>query len=143
MAVTPKQKREIKEEAGFKCAIPNCNATSPLEIHHIVHQANGGTDNNDNLICLCGNCHGRYHLGEIPVQSINNYKLRVRRISLAFFPHEYNYLAALNHGEIIELNPENVNMARRLEEENFVTIIELDNGQFELNITAAGTQFIQ
>jgi 5-methylcytosine-specific restriction endonuclease McrA len=95
MAVTKAQKRRIKQEAGFKCAVPTCSHTSPLEIHHIIHKHNGGTDTDDNLVCLCGGCHGRYHLGEITEQAIIDYKHRLRRISIVLAAHEHGYLEAL------------------------------------------------
>lgn len=142
MAVTQKQKQQIKEEAGFRCAVPNCNITSPLEVHHIIHQANGGTNDNTNLICLCAGCHGRHHLGEIPAQSIQNYKIRARRIYLAFAQHEYNFLAALAQGFPVELTPETRNIGSRLEQENFVTVTELETGNFQLHITDAGREFL-
>lgn len=143
MAISTNQRRRIKEEAGFRCAVPHCNATSPLELHHIIYQANGGQDTDDNLICLCASCHGRHHAGEIPTASIRGYKLRARKISLALFPHEYNYLASLAQGQLIELSAETINMARRLQTEGFVNINEVENGNFQLAITTEGREFIQ
>lgn len=142
MPVTYRQKRQIKEEAGFRCAVPTCNNTSPLEIHHIIDQAHGGTDGNDNLICLCANCHGRYHAGEIPRISIQNYKQRLQRISVVLFPHEYNYLESLNQGEPIQLDNPSINLARRLERFGYVEINAMGNGQFQVTITQEGTNFI-
>ena len=36
-----------------------------LEVHHIVFRSNGGSDEPDNLITLCRNCHRELHLGKI------------------------------------------------------------------------------
>ena len=34
-----------------------------LEVHHIVYRSNGGSDDPDNLITLCENCHKKVHNG--------------------------------------------------------------------------------
>ena len=36
-----------------------------LEVHHIVYKSQGGTDNEDNLITLCEDCHDKIHNGQI------------------------------------------------------------------------------
>lgn len=38
---------------------------SKLEVHHIVFRRNGGSDEPENLICLCKTCHDKLHNGEI------------------------------------------------------------------------------
>lgn len=144
MAVTPAQKRRIKEEAGFKCAVPNCNTTSPLDIHHITYQENGGTDEDDNLICLCKNCHGRVHLGEIPDISIRGFKNRLQRVSADLYPHEIKYLEALFRGEQIDLDEETVDLARRLERRNLIRITHrVRDNVYRLSLTRNGREFIE
>jgi len=144
MAVTPAQKRRIKEEAGFKCAVTNCNATSPLDIHHIVYQENGGSDDDHNLICLCKNCHGRVHNGEIPDISIREFKNRILRISLDLFPHEVKFLEALLRGEQIDLDNDTVDLARRLERKTLIRITRrVRDNVYRLTLTANGRNFIE
>ena len=36
-----------------------------LEVHHIIYRSNGGTDDENNLITLCENCHSKVHDGDI------------------------------------------------------------------------------
>lgn len=36
-----------------------------LEVHHIIYRSNGGTDDENNLITLCENCHSKVHDGTI------------------------------------------------------------------------------
>lgn len=36
-----------------------------LEVHHIIFRSNGGSDEPDNLITLCRNCHRELHSGKI------------------------------------------------------------------------------
>jgi len=144
MAVTPAQKRRIKEEAGFKCAVPNCNNTSPLDIHHIQYEENGGPDDDDNLICLCKNCHGRVHDRQIPDISIRTYKARLQRVSFDLYPHEIKYMEALLRGEQIELDEDTVDLARRIERRRLIRITHrVRDNVYRLNITADGRAFIE
>lgn len=144
MPVSNTQKRQIKEEAGFRCAIPTCNATSPLDIHHIVYQCNGGTDENTNLICLCKNCHGRVHNNEINQISIRGFKRHVQIISANIFPHEIRYLEALFIGEDIELDSDAVLSVRRLERHNYINIVHIQRDNiYRLSLTRNGRELIQ
>ena len=36
-----------------------------MEVHHIVFRSNGGSDEENNLICLCKICHDKLHKDEI------------------------------------------------------------------------------
>ena len=36
-----------------------------LNVHHVTHRTDGGTDSHDNLITLCETCHKAYHKGKI------------------------------------------------------------------------------
>lgn len=143
MAVTAAQKRRIKEEAGFQCAVPVCTVTSPLQIHHIVDRAQNGTDTDDNLICLCSNHHGLYHEGIISRQSILNYKHRLNRVNITLAIHEFRFLDELNNNEEIQLDDENLHLARNLERLGFITITNIGNNLNRLNITNGGRVFIQ
>lgn len=44
---------------GFQCAMPGCNHSRFLQVHHIREWAHGGETNLDNLIPLCSACHSR------------------------------------------------------------------------------------
>ena len=41
---------------------------SKLEVHHIVFRRNGGSDEPENLICLCKTCHDQLHDGNITLK---------------------------------------------------------------------------
>lgn len=48
-----------------------CNGKSKdnrIEVHHIVFKSNGGSDEQDNLICLCKTCHDKVHDGKISLK---------------------------------------------------------------------------
>ena len=72
MAYSEKVKNEIWEEANFHCANPNCSSsrlTGQLDIHHIIPIEDGGTDDPENLILLCSNCHHLFHKPKHPAFS--------------------------------------------------------------------------
>ena len=50
----------LKRANKNKCFICSWNEAS-CDIHHIIPQALGGSDNHDNLILLCPNCHRTAH----------------------------------------------------------------------------------
>lgn len=52
----------VLKRDGYCCA--ECGRTDRLEVHHIHHRADGGTDDPDNLITLCMVCHAEQHKGE-------------------------------------------------------------------------------
>lgn len=61
-------------EAGHRCAIPTCRATT-TEIAHIEPWAKSQNNSFSNLIVLCPNCHSRYdQTKEIDRKAIRAYK---------------------------------------------------------------------
>ncbi len=42
----------------FNCEVCGANA---VDIHHIIHKSQGGTDEYNNLIALCRKCHDKAH----------------------------------------------------------------------------------
>jgi hypothetical protein len=55
----------MEERKNFHCerigVCSKCGEISAIEIHHKIPLAIGGTNNNDNLICLCEKCHKEVH----------------------------------------------------------------------------------
>lgn len=58
-AIPEEVKRAVLVEAGHRCAISTCRATT-TEIAHIVPYAESRDNSFENLIALCPNCHTRY-----------------------------------------------------------------------------------
>jgi hypothetical protein len=48
-------------ERGYKCECCGYDKTKILHIHHIIEKSKGGSDNPDNLLILCPNCHTNLH----------------------------------------------------------------------------------
>lgn len=51
---------KILRRANLACSICSWNDAS-CDIHHIIQVKNGGSDEMDNLICVCPNCHRNIH----------------------------------------------------------------------------------
>jgi len=77
MAIKKAVRDQLLVEARHRCTI--C-AEKCFEIHHIVEQADGGSDEPENLIVLCPNCHQhRYHRsGEFTRDQLRLYKERLK-----------------------------------------------------------------
>jgi hypothetical protein len=52
---------------GNECRIPWCHHTLGLDVHHVVHWADGGATDTTNLISACGPCHRAIHHGQFTV----------------------------------------------------------------------------
>jgi hypothetical protein len=54
------------------CRFPGCVATAHLEVHHVVHWADGGRTDLDNLVSLCPFHHDAHHGGEFAISGDPN-----------------------------------------------------------------------
>src|ERR1017187_3946955 len=57
MAFTETLKLNVKKKAHFCCCL--CHSLG-VEVHHILPQADGGDDSEDNAAALCPSCHETY-----------------------------------------------------------------------------------
>jgi HNH endonuclease len=57
MPFSPALKDQVKRMAAFRCC--RCQEIG-IDIHHILPQAKGGSDDIDNAAPLCQNCHDRF-----------------------------------------------------------------------------------
>jgi hypothetical protein len=59
--IPPRVRREVLARDQHRCQAPGCGRTRFLEVHHIVSRKQGGSNQADNLVTLCGSCHRLYH----------------------------------------------------------------------------------
>lgn len=85
----------VLHEAGYRCAVPACRTILTLEVHHIVYVSEGGPDTPENLLPLCGNCHGLHHMGKIATESIRAWKFLLLAANEAFDRRMVDVLLAL------------------------------------------------
>lgn len=56
--------KKVIAHLGLGCS--NCGWNlAPCDIHHVVEQCNGGSDEHSNLTLLCPNCHRLAHAGKL------------------------------------------------------------------------------
>jgi hypothetical protein len=59
--IPAKVRRFVELRDGNRCRIPGCRSTRCIELHHIVHQEDGGTHEPENIVSICGGHHGAHH----------------------------------------------------------------------------------
>lgn len=127
--------RQIKVEAGHRCAIATCRATVGLEINHIVPYAEVPQHTFENLILLCANCHSRYTKGEIDQQAMKVYKANLGVLNSRYGDLERRVLAHfLRHPEAGEI----------VLDKSHQLLIQylLDDGCLAFDRTAEGALFV-
>jgi 5-methylcytosine-specific restriction endonuclease McrA len=76
--VAPAVARLVWRRDNQRCRVPGCRSARGLEIHHIVHRADGGGHEACNLILLCSACHRAHHDGKLAISGMAD-ELVVRR----------------------------------------------------------------
>ncbi len=60
-SIPPAVRRKVMVRSRHRCQRPGCGHTRFLEVHHLVPRSRGGSNDLDNLICLCSGCHKLLH----------------------------------------------------------------------------------
>jgi len=107
-AVPAALKRELMEEAGYRCAVPTCRQSSPLEMEHIEDWATSKAHNFEDMIVLCRNCHGRVTNKEIPKSSVRAFKRNLAVVNGRYTKFELSLLEKFHHdgAKAPEVGPE-------------------------------------
>lgn len=70
-----RDKEIMINKVGTRCCYPHCPETLALEVHHITPRAEGGTNDENNLIVLCNNHHHLADRGAIPKDRLRMYSV--------------------------------------------------------------------
>jgi 5-methylcytosine-specific restriction endonuclease McrA len=54
-----KLQRQVLERDGWRCQV--CGSMQNLQAHHLKFRSHSGSDEEQNLITLCAECHERMH----------------------------------------------------------------------------------
>jgi len=60
-SIPPAVRRKVLAHSRHRCQRPGCGHTRFLEVHHLVPRSRGGSNDLDNLVCLCSGCHKLLH----------------------------------------------------------------------------------
>lgn len=102
-AVPSALKRELYEEAGYRCAIPTCRGTSALEMAHIRPWSEVREHTYENMIVLCAVDHTRFDRGEIPRQSVKAFKDNLMLMKSRYTESERRILVTFAQGQEADL----------------------------------------
>ncbi|MFH2002991.1 MAG: HNH endonuclease signature motif containing protein [Planctomycetota bacterium] len=80
---------------GQLCAAPGCMNKAELNVHHRVWRSHGGRTQEENLLCLCRECHSLVHNGLLEIK--NNEQERMEGKSLRWVDSTGAYLTARAH----------------------------------------------
>jgi hypothetical protein len=64
LRIVPERTRRLVLDRDRGCRFPGCVATAHLEVHHVVHWADGGRTDLGNLVAVCSFHHDAHHRGE-------------------------------------------------------------------------------
>lgn len=56
-------KKQLGELRGYSCELCAHSNWNILQVHHIIERRHGGSDELNNLLLLCPNCHTTIHYG--------------------------------------------------------------------------------
>jgi len=108
---TAAQDRAIRDRDQH-CQFYGCTETRYLQIHHIVHWADGGSTSVDNGVCLCSGCHRKVHEGGYTIEWVNNHP---ERIDEQFTQQQHNNdISMFEFEEQLRNNRDSFNTVRKL-----------------------------
>ena len=74
----PAARREVFLRDRGRCVVPGCRNATYLDVHHLDLRSEGGGNEPDNLVVLCGAHHGALHRGHLRIDGRVSTGLRVR-----------------------------------------------------------------
>jgi hypothetical protein len=78
-AIPPAVARLVRRRDHGRCRVPGCRSSRAIELHHIEHQANGGSHEPSNIVSICDSCHLAHHEGRLRISGTAD-RLVVERI---------------------------------------------------------------
>ncbi len=65
--ISPSVARFVWHRDASRCRVPGCRSARGLELHHLVHRADGGGHDASNIALLCSACHLAHHAGTLQI----------------------------------------------------------------------------
>ena len=76
--IPPSVVRLVWRRDGGRCRVDGCRSSRGLEVHHLIHRADGGGHDASNLVLLCSACHLAHHRGALTITGTAE-ALQIRR----------------------------------------------------------------
>jgi hypothetical protein len=77
--IPPSVVRFVWRRDGGRCQTPGCRSSVGLELHHVIHRADGGSHDPMNLRIQCSACHLALHRGTLAIATTASGQLEARR----------------------------------------------------------------
>jgi hypothetical protein len=65
--IPPSVARFVWRRDGGRCRVDGCRSSRGLELHHVIHRADGGTHDPSNIVLCCSSCHQAHHAGLLTI----------------------------------------------------------------------------
>jgi hypothetical protein len=91
--ISPSVARLVWRRDGGRCRVDGCRSSRGLELHHIVHRADGGSHDASNIVLCCSSCHQSHHAGMLTISGTADH-LVIRRAGEAKVPDEVDDLSS-------------------------------------------------
>jgi hypothetical protein len=85
--IPPRVRRAVRRRDHGRCVVPGCKNGLYTDVHHVQPRSEGGRNEPDNLICLCGAHHRAVHRGELRVAGRVSKGLRFEHADGAAYGH--------------------------------------------------------
>jgi len=66
--LSDKKRKRIIARDHHRCAVPGCRSARNIDVHHIVHQEDGGGHQDWNLVATCAGHHRMHHRGWLAIE---------------------------------------------------------------------------
>jgi hypothetical protein len=66
--IAPSVARFVRRRDGERCQTPGCRSSIGIELHHVIHRADGGGHGPENLRLHCSSCHAAIHRGALVIE---------------------------------------------------------------------------
>lgn len=76
--IPPSVARLVWRRDGGRCRVPGCRSSRGLELHHLIHRADGGSHDASNIVLACSACHQAHHDGRVTISGTAD-RIEVRR----------------------------------------------------------------
>jgi hypothetical protein len=76
--IPPSVARLVWRRDGGRCRVDGCRSSRGLELHHVIHRADGGGHDASNIVLVCSACHLAHHRGALTISGTAT-ELQVRR----------------------------------------------------------------
>ena len=79
-SVTRRIRKHVFARDHHRCSVPGCRSARHLEIHHVVHQADGGGHDPSGLAVICSGHHQLHHEGRLIIRGTAPDQLVFQRV---------------------------------------------------------------